>query len=117
MRNLIAMMILLVVFVPGIAHAKRMPAPKIEPVVYQGVRYIAPNDKGRRAYIQAWGTNYRMVWEVTVFRNFINPLLEEDAQWVFIKRMFIEDAKLIVVDERDRAWSLDLKTRAVRRLK
>ena len=56
MRHLITTLVLLAVFVPGIAHAKRKAPPKVEPVIYEGVRYTAPNDDGRRAYVQAWAT-------------------------------------------------------------
>jgi hypothetical protein len=59
----------------------------------------------------------RKLWEITLFRNFIKPWLEECVQWVFIKEMRIENGKLIVLAERDRVYSIDLKTRAVRRLK
>jgi len=33
----------------------------------------------------------KFLWEVTVFRNSINPLKDEDAQWVFIKKLSIVD--------------------------
>jgi hypothetical protein len=112
------MLVLMAVFVPGIADAKRTRAPKVEPVVHEGVRYIAPNDEGRRAYVQAWDTKTnKIVWEVTIFRNLINPLKEEDVQWLFIKEMLIHDGKLIVIAEGNRVYSLDLKTQAVKRLK
>ncbi len=118
MRRLITFLTLLALFVPGIAHAKRKAQPKVEPVIYEGVRYTAPNDDGRRAYVQAWDTTTnKMLWEVTVFRNFIVPLVEEDVQHVYIKRMSIEDGKLILFAEDDRAYSLDLKTRVVKKLK
>jgi hypothetical protein len=39
---------------PSSALAKRVAPAKVEPVIYQGFRYIAPNDDGRRAYIKAW---------------------------------------------------------------
>src|SRR5437773_1605173 len=35
---------------PSLALAKRVAQAEVKPVVYQGVRYIAPNDDGRRAY-------------------------------------------------------------------
>ena len=118
MHRIVTILLLMVVLLPGIAHAKRKAAPKIEPVIYEGVRYVAPNNDGRRAYVQAWDTTTnKMVWEVTVFRNFINPLVEEDVQHVYIKKMSILDGKLILVAEDDRAYSVDLKTRAVKRLK
>src|SRR4051812_42079408 len=91
----------------GSANAKRIARPKVPPIVHQGVKYIVPNDNGRRAYVQAWDTNTnapnKMLWEVTVFRNFINPLVEEDVQWVFIKKLSVEDDKLVVVAEKDAA--------------
>ncbi len=118
MCHLITTIILLFALVPGVAYAKRIPAPKVEPVVYGGVRYVAPNDNGRRGYIQAWdvATN-KMLWSVTIFRNFINPFLEEDVQWVYIKTLRIDDGRLTVTDERDRAYSVDLKTHSVKRLR
>jgi hypothetical protein len=118
MRHLIPMAALLAVCVPGVAHAKRTAPPKVQPVVYEGVRYLAPNDDGRRAYVRAWDTkSSQMRWEVTVFRNHINPLLEEDVQWVFIKKLSVLEGGLVVVDERGRAYRIDLKTRVVQKLK
>jgi hypothetical protein len=109
---------LLSVLVPHIACAKRQAPPEVVPVIYEGILYTAPNDNGRRAYVQAWDaiTN-KMRWEVTVFRNFIVPWMEEDAQHVYIKKMSVEDGKLILVTEDDRAYNIDLKTRVVKRLK
>ena len=118
MRHLITTLVLLAVFVPGIAHAKRKAPPKVEPVIYEGVRYTAPNDDGRRAYVQAWATTTnKMLWKVTVFRNRIDPMAEEAMPPVYIKKMSISDGKLILVAENDRAYSVNLKTRTVKRLK
>src|SRR5436190_4164938 len=118
MRQFITSLVLLAVFTPAIAHAKRKAPPKVQPLICEGVRYIAPNDDGRRGYVQAWdATTNKMLWEVTVFRNIIIPLLEEDVQHVYIKSMSIQDGKLFLVAEDDRAYSVGLKTRAVKRLK
>jgi hypothetical protein len=108
--------LLLALLMPGLVLAKRPQATKVEPVIYEGVRYTAPNDSGRRGYIQAWETKTgKILWELTVYRNLINPLLEEDVQWVFIKKLRIDDRKLIVIDERKRVYNVDLKTRAIRK--
>ena len=118
MRYYIAILLFIAALVPVAANAKRAQAAKVEPVIYEGVRYTAPNNDGGRGYIQAWDTKTnKMLWEATVFRNFINPLLEEDVQWVFIKKLSFEDGKLIVVDERDRAYTVDTKTHRVRKVK
>jgi hypothetical protein len=52
---------------PGLALAKRVAPAKVEPVIYQGFRYIAPDDDGRRAYIEAWDvqTNKKL-WDLTI---------------------------------------------------
>ena len=101
---------------PSLAIAKRIAPSKVEPVVYQGVRYIAPNDDGRRAYIEAWDiqTNKKL-WDLTVFTNRIDPTLEEDVQWVFIKELNIRGGALVVTSERDKIYRVDLKTKTVRR--
>ena len=99
----------------SLAFAKRSAPAKIEPVVYQGVRYIAPNDDGRHAYIEAWDvqTNKKL-WDLTIFVNRIDPKLEEDVQWVFIKALRVQDGTLIVTPERGKTYRVDLKTRAVK---
>jgi hypothetical protein len=99
---------------PSLALAKRVAPAKVEPVIYQGVRYIAPNDDGRRAYIDAWDvqTNKKL-WDLTIFTNRIEPGLEEDVQWVFIKALNIRDGALFVTSERDKIYRVDLKTKAV----
>jgi hypothetical protein len=99
---------------PSLALAKRVAPAKVEPVIYQGFRYIAPNDDGRRAYIEAWDvqTNKKL-WNLTIFMNRIDPTLEEDVQWVFVKALNIRDGVLIVISERDKIYRVDLKTKDV----
>ena len=103
-----------VLLLPSLSLAKRIAPAKVEPLVYQGVRYIAPNDDGRRAYIEAWDvqTNKKL-WDLTVFTNRIDPALEQDIQWVFIKTLSVQDGTLIVTSERGKTYRVDLKTRAV----
>jgi hypothetical protein len=80
---------------PFSASAKRIAPATVQPVVHQGVRYVAPNDDGRRAYIEAWDvqTNKKL-WDLTVFTNRIDPKLEQDIQWVFIKTLSVRDGTL-----------------------
>lgn len=106
------------ILIAGEAWAKRTRAPVVEPVVHEGIRYVAPNDDGRRAYVQAFDVaTSNKTWEVTVFKNRINPFLEEDVQWVYIERLRIENGNLIVTDEGNRQFAVDLEKRTVKRLK
>ena len=114
MSRFIIIFVAAALLLPSLALAKRIAPAKVEPLVYQGVRYIAPNDDGRRAYIEAWDirTNKKL-WDLTIFVNRIDPKLEEDVQWVFIKALRVQDRALIVTPERGRTYQVDLKTRAV----
>jgi len=82
---------------PSLALSKGTAPATVTPVIYEGVRYLAPNDNGRRAYIEAWDaqTN-RKLWELNIFTNRIDPKLE-DVQWVFIKTLTIQDGRLMVI--------------------
>jgi hypothetical protein len=99
---------------PCLAPAKRVAPPKVEPVIHDSIRYVAPNDDGRRAYIEAWDvrTNKKL-WDLTVFTNRIDPKLEEDVQWVFINKLNVRDGTLLVTSERGNTYQIDLTTKAV----
>ena len=99
---------------PQLAFAKRIAPEKVDPLIYEGIRYVAPNDDGRRGYIEAWdvGTNKKL-WELTLFTNRIDPNLEEDVQWVFIKSLNIQDGRLIATSEREETYQVDLKTKEI----
>ena len=98
----------------SLALAKRAAPPKVEPVIHAGVRYVAPNDDGRHAYIEAWDvqTNKKL-WDLTLFKNRIDPKLEEDLQWVFINKLDVRGDKLIVASERGNTYQIDLRTKAI----
>ena len=110
--------VILIVFaatvLPCLASAKRAAPAKVEPVIDAGIRYVAPNDDGRRAYIEAWDvkTNKKL-WDLTVFTNPIDPKLEEDVQWVFIKSVRLRDGTLMVKSERGKTYHIDLKMKAI----
>src|SRR5882762_9076807 len=88
----LAVILLLTLLLPQLTSAKRLPPVKLDPVIYEGIRYVAPNGDGRRGYVEAWnvGTNKKL-WELTIFINGIDPKLEEDGQWVFIKALNSQD--------------------------
>ena len=61
----LAGLLLLTLLLSPLASAKRTAPVHVDPVVYEGIRYVAPNDDGRRGYIEAWnvGTN-KKVWGI-----------------------------------------------------
>ena len=99
---------------PGLAFAKRVAPAAVAPVIQEGVRYTAPNDDGGRAYIEAWNVQTgRKLWDLTVFTNRIDPKLEADVQWVFIKSMTIQDGRLVITSEKGTVYRIDLTARKV----
>lgn len=102
------------VLLPVAALAKRGAPAKVEPVVHQGVRYVVPNDDGRRAYIVATDVQTgKKLWDLTVFENRIDPKLEGDVQHVYLKSMKLLEDALIVTSERGKTYRIDLKTKKV----
>ena len=112
--NLRTLMLMAVVLAPSLAPGKRTAPEQVTPIVHESIRYVAPNDDGRRGYIEAWDvqTNKKL-WDLTVFTNRIDPKLEEDVQWVFIKSLSIRDGKLLVTSERGATYQVDLNTRVI----
>jgi hypothetical protein len=109
-----AVILLLTLLLPQFASAKRIAPAKVDPVIHEGIRYVAPNDDGRRGYVEAWNvaTNKKL-WELTIFTNRIDPNLEEDVQWVFIKALKIQDGRLMVTSEREKTYQVDVNTKAI----
>jgi hypothetical protein len=97
-----------------LALSKRVAPATIAPVIHEGLRYVAPNDDGRRGYIEAWDvkTNKKL-WELTVFTNHIDPKLEEDVQWVFMESLSIRDDTLMVTSECGKTYQIDLNTKTI----
>jgi hypothetical protein len=110
----LAVILLLALLPPQLASAKRSAPGRVEPVVSKGIRYVAPNDDGRRGYIEAWNVGSNMkLWELTIFTNGIDPNLEEDVQWVFIKALNLQDGRLMVTSEGGKTYQVDLDTKAI----
>jgi hypothetical protein len=105
---------LFLAMLPCPTPAKRTAPPNAGPLIHDGIRYAAPNDDGRRGYIQAWDvqTNKKL-WELTVFTNRIDPNLEEDVQWVFIINLDVRNGELVVASERGDTYQIDLRTKAI----
>jgi len=77
-----------------------------------------PNDKGTVGDVVALdAATGRELWKKTVFRKCLCPCLEQDVQWVFIEEMRLDGERLLLVAEDDKVYSLDLKTRRVKKLK
>lgn len=107
-------MVLLTAIMTPTSYAKRSAPRPVTPVVANGVRFTAPNDKGRVCYIQALDVETGSVkWERIIYEVPIDPNIEEDIQWDFITNLTFQDGSLIVRTESSQTYVLDVKTKGV----
>ena len=92
------------------AHAKRLSPKNVAPVTVEGVEYRAPHRK--MGVVEAWKDG-KMIWEQQIYSVKINDKLEEDVQWIFIKKMEHKEKFLFIENERKMTFALDLKTKKV----
>jgi hypothetical protein len=79
------------------------------------VKYSADGD-GRVQYVTAIdAATSRLLWKVKIFRTHVKPWVEEDNHWVFITNLSLLDGALLIRDEKNRCYTLDLKTQRVKK--
>lgn len=100
-----------------LATAKRAAPEKVAPVSRDGIEYCAPRSADKVGRVQARDAESKKVlWEATIYEIEYDPDLEKDVQWIFISGPNIEGESLIITDERNKRYALDLKTREVHEL-
>lgn len=110
--NKVSLVVAMLVLLAPAAFAKRAAPAKVEPVVSEGVEYRAPVEN--KGVVEAWDkATGKKLWEKQVYAVKIDPGMEKDVQDVFIRKLEINAGKLIVTNERDDVYSIDLKTREV----
>jgi hypothetical protein len=94
--------------------AKRAAPQPVEPVLHDGVRYEAPVEK--MGFVEAFDVvSGKKLWTLQVYRIEVDPSRERDVQDVYITKLEIVEGGLLVTDERDREYLVDLTTHAVHR--
>lgn len=56
------------------------------------------------------------LWRVSIFTVEIQSGLEEDVQWVFITNLKLFGNGLLIWDEKDRCYRLDLRTKEAKQV-
>jgi len=114
----IALSLILAAMIASDAWAKRAGPKTVAPVVHDGVKYAAPNSNGREGRVEARSEKTgEKLWDVVVYTVKIDPNLEEDVQWVFITGLAIRNNTLLVTNEKNEQFTLDLKTRKIEKTK
>ncbi len=86
--------ILTLVFVVP-CSAKRAAPQKVNPVIYEGIRYEAPISQMGFvvAFFNATG---KKLWEKGIYKIWFKFWMEKDVQTIYITEMKIENQKLII---------------------
>ena len=119
MQHLARFFIVLLLLVPPLANAKHVAPPAVQSITNGSVRYVVPNDKGLRAYVEAWDVSTgRNLWTSTIFTHWflpIPPFGSECMHYEYLTSMVLADEELILTSERGRIYALNTRTHIVRR--
>ena len=108
--------VLLCLFSSTCATAKRVPPKLVAPIVVDGIGYSADGD-GKDSYVVASDeASGRTLWRVKVFHTRTKFWRgEEDNQWLFISDLKLAGDFLLARDEKNRCYSIHLKTKRVKK--
>jgi hypothetical protein len=115
-----ARLLMVVLFLaPLLAHAKHVAPLGVQSITNDGVRYVVPNDKGLRAYVEGWDVQAgRKLWAKTIFTHwYIPPFGTECMYYEYLTSMALVKGELVLTSERGKSYALDINKRSVRRLK
>jgi hypothetical protein len=114
--NSVAMALVLVTLAGAHSHAKRGAPKDVVPVVRNGVVYTAPHDK--MGFVVAKDEKSgKVLGSKQIYTVKYDKELETDVQDCFITELRLDGATLIVTNERDGQFALNLATQDVKVLK
>ena len=109
--------LLMAIGVRQTTHAKRRPPAEVEAVVKGGIRYVVPHFGALHGKAQNGGYvraeelgSGRLLWDRMVYRVIYDEKLERDAQDVFIVRLTVKEATLLVENALGETFEMDLDT-------
>jgi hypothetical protein len=115
---LLAGIALIPLFNPPSALAKRLPPTTVAPITLNGIQYSAPNPIGTLGTVRAVDLKTgKTLWNQTIYQVTIDPKLEEDVQWVYIRKLQRQGQLIIITTERNQRYQLNPKTRQVKVLR
>lgn len=101
-------------------HAKRAALPQVPPIALKGIQFTVNNSPDTMGVVTATDIRTgKKRWEKQLYTVQTNPLIEQDVQWVFIKKMEIHwptgspssgNATLRVTNEEGKTYELDPAT-------
>ncbi len=116
MKRLMVLLAVFAVLSFSTVHAKRAVPAKVPPVTVGQIEYRAPTSQ--MGCVEAWDTeSNEMIWRRQIYVVKYTVGLERDVQEVFITTLRFKDKTLVVTNERESEYELDLDTLQVKVLK
>jgi hypothetical protein len=104
-----------------LAEAKRGAPAEVLPVTVGNIEYSAPHRNGthkQMGFIEARDLKSgKLIWSRQIYAVKYDPDLEGDVQDVFIKSITVEGNHLIITNERNSKYQLDLNSLEVKVIK
>ena len=101
-----------------LAEAKRGAPAEVLPVKVGNIEYLAPHRNRthkQMGFIEARDSRSgKLIWSRQIYAVKYDPDLEGDVQDVFIKRITVEGSNLIITNERNSKYQLDLNNLEVK---
>ena len=104
-----------------LAEAKRGAPAEVLPVTVGNIKYSAPHRNGthkQMGFIEARDLKSgKLIWSRQIYAVKYDPDLEGDVEDVFIKSITVEGNHLIITNERNSKYQLDLNSLEVKVIK
>lgn len=108
-------------------HAKRVAPLPVPPITLNGVEFTVDNQPDTMGVVTAMDIRTsKKLWKKKLYTVLMNPFLEQDVQWVFIKKMEVHwptgspsigNVTLRVTNEKGNIYEVDPATGQSRKLK
>ncbi len=111
--------LLLIIFSTGLVFAKRTPAPELTSICVEDKTYSIKYSNRRvfKAELKIESEDGKTIKTVPIYKKSLNPFLESDVQWVFIKEMKLEDHIIYFTNEKNEKFQFDIKTNKMKQIK
>lgn len=113
-KSVFIILVVIILNCPIYSLAKRIAVDYPDEVIVDGIKYGATYSEhlfSYKAYIEARDVkSNEVMWKKKIYSIFLSPLKEHDNQFVMIKKVSYENGSLVIVNEKDEKYLVNLET-------